>query len=212
MNEPDEDNTNNHRMIFNLSVFPELFENEQLLPADVHPKSSICSSVMSETEWREALNIVPNFGPAKIREANEEQKNFRNSLEPDIVKKWTRFQNIGKHLIELFKVENSIPPGRNTQQPMLFRLHKRKNWHEEKWLRCIPQLQVFDAIRACHLSKSSHFSFRKTITRVQDIYYNISRKQVQEYIDTCEICKNKRNSRKSTKHNQKILWSLMILL
>ena len=88
-NAEDEDATEHHRHIFNLRTFPLLFdENGQMKPVEEHPKTSKLTSHMSQSEWLETIDVVCNFGPTLLDDANEAQSEYRSNLEPATIKKW----------------------------------------------------------------------------------------------------------------------------
>jgi hypothetical protein len=184
-----------HRHIFNLRVFPSLFEgpknNEKIKAVKDHPKSSPFSLEMTQAEWEETINIVLNFGPRLIKHANEQQARFRNNLPYTKVKKWIKQYN-GAPLIEMYKVEEFKMPGSDQTQYRLLRNHKRLHWNEKKWLPCLPQLEVFDAIHECH-TMVLHMKQNQTCAKVHEKYYNITEKQVIAFVETCFVC-NQANS------------------
>lgn len=179
-----------HRHIFNLRMFPSLFEGpkncEKMKPVNDHPKPSMTSFEMNQAQWEEAINIVRHFGPQKLKDANEEQARFRKSLSKVTVRRWTKLVNCVP-LIEKYKVEEFKMPGSDQIQYRLFRKYQRKHWHEEKWLLCVPQLHIFDAIHECH-NMISHMKLSPTLKKVHEKYYNISEKQVSAFIETCFEC------------------------
>ena len=145
-----------------------------------HPNSNQNSLEMSQGEWEEAIRIVEKFGPAKESDATKEEKDFRKSLGQQKAKKWAR-------LVDKYKVEEYTLPGSDQPRKRLMRLHKRSGFDEERWLLCIPQLQVFDAIYEHH-HLVSHLKMNQTCGKVQEKYYNVTEKQVNEFVATCETC------------------------
>jgi hypothetical protein len=105
------------------------------------------------------------------------------------VKKWIKKYQ-GERLLDKYRVKEYKLPGSDTIQYRLLRRHKRKSWSEAKWLICVPQLQVFDAIRECHLLVN-HMKMNHTLLKVHEKYYNISEKQVNAFVATCETCNHK---------------------
>jgi hypothetical protein len=182
--------TERHRHIFNLRMFPSLFEGpknfEKMKSIEDHPGSPLTSFEMNQAEWEEAINIVRHFGPPKLKDANEEQARFRNNLPYAKVKKWIKLIN-GIPKIQKYKVEEFKMPGSNQTQYCLLRKYKRMYWNEEKWLLCLPQLGVFDAIHECH-TMTYHMKQNQTCMKVHEKYYNISEKQVNAFVETCEVC------------------------
>lgn len=172
-----------HRHAFNLRMFPALFHapnNPTMKELKDHPNTSHLSKEMSQGEWEEAIHIVQNFGPAKESDATEAQKDFRKSLEKSKAKKWSK-------LVDKYKVEVYTLPGSDQPRKRLMRLHKPSGFDEERWLLCIPQLQVFDAIYENH-HLVSHLKMNQTCVKVQEKYYNVTEKQVNEFVATCETC------------------------
>ena len=175
-----------HRRVFNSRVFPSLFEDGKMKEMKDHPKTSPLSLEMSQAEWEEAIHIVRNFGPALLSDANEEQKAFRKSLGKKKEKKWTK-RDEGVPLIEKYKVEEYTLPDSDQTHHRLLKRHKRASWTEEKWLLCIPQLDVFDAISECH-GIASHMKQNQTCVKVHEKYYNVTEAQVIAFVESCETC------------------------
>ena len=178
-----------HRHLFLSHSFPGLFRDEQMLPVEQHPETSWLTLEMSHSEWLEAIDIVLHFGPPLLRDANAEQKQFRETLSPATVRKWTRKSPIDR-LIDYYRVEEYTDKG--SLKHRLLRRHKRKNWNEERWLICVPQCEVFDAIRSCHVV----VNHKKTVPTRDEVfsrYYNITEAQIHEFVNTCPICTKKRS-------------------
>ena len=100
---------------------------------------------MSQEEWLETIDVVRNFGPTLLDDANEAQIEYRSNLEPATIKKWGKKYQ-GEPMIRLFKVEEYYVENSDSPHYHLYRLHKRKNREEKQWLICVPQMKVFDAI------------------------------------------------------------------
>ena len=179
-----------HRLVFNQRMFPDLFEDGRLKDVSNHPATSPFSMDMSQSEWQETVDIVLNFGPSNRALATEEQIRFRDSLPKETVRKWIR-KTDKIPLIERYKVTEKKRRGSDEIRYELLRLHQRSPWQEEKWLICVPQLEVFSAIRECHLMVH-HMKQNQTCTKVHGKYYNITEKQVSMFVETCEVC-NMRN-------------------
>lgn len=194
-----------HRLAFNKRVFPSLFEGETMLPVHLHPKSNTTSSELSQREWQEAIEIVRFMGPAKLRDATEEQIRFRSSLSKVTVRNWTKKVN-GVPKIELYQVEEYYVPGSDEAQYRLLRLFQRPTWNEPKWLICVPQLKVFDAIRECH-DVISHLRQNQTSVRVHETYFNVTEKQVTAFVELCEVCNHQNPVTKTEKGAKKPILS-----
>ena len=186
-----------HRHIFNLRMFPSLFEGQKMKAVEDHPKSSPFSQEMTQTEWDEAINIVRNFGPRKRKYANEEQIRFRDSLPQSTMKKWTKLYE-GAALLEKYKAEEYKLPGSDQTHYRLLRNHKRSRWEEKRWLTCVPQLDVYDAIYECH-QMVSHMKQNQTCAKVHERYYNITEKQVNTFVETCFVCDARRQADRARK-------------
>ncbi len=191
-----------HRHVFNKRLFPDLFHgpnNEKMKELKDHPDTKVGTSEMSQREWEETINVVLNFGPKRHDDATEDQKKFRKSLGPKKAKNWAR-------IIELYKVEEYILPGSGQQRKRLLRSHQRKGWAEPRWLLCIPQLEVFDAIHEHH-GTVSHMKMNQTCVKVHEKYYNITEKQVNAFVATCETCNHKNPVVKAMKGAKKPILS-----
>ncbi len=172
-----------HRKAFNMRVFPALFhgpDNDTMKEVKDHPKTDPLLKEMSQREWEEAIHIVQNFGPAKESDATDAQKDFRKSLDRQTKKKWSK-------VIDKFKVVEYKLPGSDVVRKRLMKNHKASGFDEYKWLVCVPQTEVFDAIYEIH-HLVSHLKMNQTCVKVQEKYYNITEKQVNEFVATCETC------------------------
>ncbi|KAK1733577.1 hypothetical protein QTG54_015750 [Skeletonema marinoi] len=176
--------TERHRHTFNARVFPDLYHDGKLKDLKDHPSTKVLSVEMSQQEWEEAINIVLHFGPKLQRDATDEQMAFRNSLDTAKARKWSS-------LVELFRVEEYTLPGSDIKRKRLLRLHERAGWSEGKWLLCIPQLEVFDAISENH-GIVSHMKQNQTCVKVHEKYYNITETQVNIFVQSCETCNHAR--------------------
>lgn len=194
-----------HRRVFNSRVFPSLFEDGKMKEMKDHPKTSPLSLEMSQAEWEEAIHIVRNFGPALLSDANEEQKAFRKSLGKKKEKKWTK-RDEGVPLIEKYKVEEYTLPDSDQTHHRLLKRHKRASWTEEKWLLCIPQLDVFDAISECH-GIASHMKQNQTCVKVHEKYYNVTEAQIIAFVESCETCNHANPVKKQLKGAKKPILS-----
>lgn len=191
-----------HRHTFNLRMFPALFHgpnNDTMKELKDHPNTSHLSKEMSQGEWEEAIRIVQNFGPAKATDATVAQRDFRDSLGKQKVKKWSK-------VIEKYKVEEYTLPGSDEPSKRLMRLHKSSGCDEERWLLCIPQLQVFDAIYENH-HLVSHLKMNQTCVKVHEKYYNVTEEQVNAFVATCETCNHANPVAKAQKGAKKPILS-----
>jgi hypothetical protein len=192
-----------HRHLFLSRAFPELFRNDVMMPVEEHPETASGTFEMSHREWQEAIDIVRNFGPIHLSDANAEQIQFRENLSPATVRKWTRTSaGTTRRLIQLYKVEDRPEEGDdNSSNPQLLRLHKRKNWDVERWLICVPQCKVFDAIRSCHIAVN-HKKRALTRDELYSRYYNITETQIQEFVNTCPVCTNNKQKKKTVSNDR----------
>jgi hypothetical protein len=183
-----------HRDVFNRRMFPSLFgEDGQLKPTNEHPNTSFLSSEMTQLEWNQAVEIITNFGPLDKKQVTEEQLLYRKRLPKVVRLNWTKQYN-GERKIDKYKVEQYRVPGSDEIKLRLLRKFKRLNWSDERWLECVPQLEVFDVIKECH-EINGHFKQNQTCLKVHERFYNITEKQVAAFIQTCETCNHVKQKR-----------------
>lgn len=59
------------------------------------------SSEMTQAEWQEAIDVLRFMGPARLKDANEDQVRFRSTLSKVTVRNWIRLIH-GVPKIELY--------------------------------------------------------------------------------------------------------------
>jgi hypothetical protein len=121
------------------------------------------------------------------------------------VRNWIRLIH-GVPKIELYKVEKYFTPGSDQAHYRLLRKFKRAGWNEAKWLICVPQLKVFDAILDSH-SMVSHYRQNQTCVLVHEKYFNVSGKHVKTFIELCEVCNHSDPVKKKVKGVRKPILS-----